>query len=186
MNPEGQSSCPSSSKIKKFTIGYKGMCYFWYGGFVNTEAAKLYKSFLRVDDDCFIERELEGFSPVLRSHLSTVTFVDKEHPSVMVGMDSFFRQLALDRQLGNFPPNWKLPYTNFMWFDLDWVRSSQIQMTLNAVHSSGCMISNRWGDLPLWGATAALHHVNIETIKLEYLHGSHKMMNVSSDRIASP
>ena len=40
-------------------------------------------------------------------------------------------------------------YTNVMSFDLDWVRSAEVQSIMSAVYASGCIVSNRWGDLIL-------------------------------------
>lgn len=170
------SICPATDLSSRFSYGYKGMCYFWYGGFIRTKAAGLYKSLLRVDDDCLVENELEGFTPFCQGNLSTVAFTD-ENPTVMVGMDQLFQSIAFNRSLKNLIwEKWKLPYTNVMCFDLDWVRSPAVQLTLKAVYESGCIISNRWGDLPLWGATAALLNIDIEIIHLEYRHESHNTL----------
>jgi hypothetical protein len=108
--------------------------------------------------------------------VATVTFIRREDPNVMLGMETFFRLLASNHNFGVFPKQWTLPYTNVMSFDLDWVRSTELQGIMSAVYESGCIISNRWGDLPLWGATAALLHIDIPRIQLEYYHGSHYLI----------
>lgn len=183
MNVSNEALCPSTDVSRAFNMGYKGMCYFWYGGFINTDAAKRYKTFFRIDDDVLIQKELPGFHPFSRSHLSTVTFIGHDNPNVIVGMEPLFRRLASHRKGGEFPSVWKLPYTNVMSFDLDWVRSAEVQSIMSAVYASGCIVSNRWGDLPLWGATAALLNVDIQSIQLEYRHGSHNLV-ASPDHMA--
>jgi hypothetical protein len=63
MNVSNEALCPSNDISRSYDIGYKGMCYFWYGGFIHTDAAKRYKTFFRVDEDVLIRKELPGFYP---------------------------------------------------------------------------------------------------------------------------
>ena len=56
MNISNEALCPSNDISRSYDIGYKGMCYFWYGGFIHTDAAKRYKTFFRVDEDVLIRK----------------------------------------------------------------------------------------------------------------------------------
>ena len=74
---------------------------------------------------------------------------------VMMGMPEFFHALAKSRRDGWRWPDgadavWPSPYTNLMWIDLAWARSDAVRAVLRAVNDTGCIWTNRWGDLPLW------------------------------------
>jgi hypothetical protein len=171
------STCPPTFKSQAFTDGYKGMIYFWYGGFMKTEAAKRYKSFFRIDDDIRIVDELDQFTPQIESRIAAASFFPgSDSDAVTVGMNELFFDIASTLGLGWDPEKIKNPYTNVLWIDLEWARSPTIQYVIQKVHESGCILSNRWGDLPLWGATAALAGVNIEVLPLRYYHGSHHVI----------
>ena len=70
------------------------------------------------------------------------------------------------------PAQWPNPYTNVMWIRIAYAR--QMQWVFDAVDASGCIFSNRWGDLPLWGATVRLQG-HASPLALAYEHRSHKM-----------
>ena len=99
-------------------------------------------------------------------------------------MAAFFNGLSTDHlggaarfELGaNGEVCWANPYTNVMLVRLSFVHD--MRWAIDAVAESECILSNRWGDLPLWGGTIELaqsksaHRMNM-TLPLNYWHGSH-------------
>lgn len=47
---------------------------------------------------------------------------------------------------------------------------------MKAVDESNCIYSNRWGDMPLWGAALALINEPVRFLNVSYYHWSHKIV----------
>ena len=58
-----------------------------------------------------------------------------------------------------------------MMVNVTWAKG--LTHVLDAVNKSNCIYANRWGDLPLWGATKHLAGGELEVLQLAYHHGSH-------------
>ena len=163
--------------------GYKAMCAFWYAGFA--AYMRSYSFALRIDDDCILDDDQPD--PVLA--MGHTAFASSEwgvcdSAYVTQGMAAFFNGLSTDHlggaarfELGaNGEVCWANPYTNVMLVRLSFVHD--MRWAIDAVAESECILSNRWGDLPLWGGTIELaqsksaHRINM-TLPLNYWHGSH-------------
>ena len=107
-----------------------------------------------------------------------------ESPETTSGLDAFFERLQyseMGRREGwkweRTLPQWQkglpplLPYTNVMLLDLHWARSEAVRYILQHVDESDCILTNRWGDIPLWGATLRLTNTTGAILNLTYQHG---------------
>ena len=157
--------CPGNSRTRGFPVSYHAMCAFWFIDIVEILSPK-YSHFLRIDDDCLI---VNTFGTMLHDpavellsagkHIAAVSYPSDAEETV-TGLVDFFEELADDpdhpeRQRFEAPlRNGRLelvsPYTNVMWLDLEWARSETVQSVLRAVDETGCILSNRWGDLILY------------------------------------
>lgn len=54
---------------------------------------------------------------------------------------------------------------------------------MREVDLSNCFYTNRWGDMPVWGAALAIVEQQVEYLPLSYLHGSHNV--VVDERVSS-
>lgn len=158
--------CTETSKSKTFPRGYRAMCKFWTGIFM--QELSRYKFCLRVDEDCdviwskSIDKMTTGSIRCVRMQTA------QDHPGVIQGMHAFFS--GLDK---NFPETWHSPYTNVVVFNLQWARSSVIKSISDKILATRCIDTNRWGDLPLWGAIMTLQKIENEELPMRYYHGSH-------------
>lgn len=161
--------CPETSLSKHAGPGYKAMCKFWTGCFA-TELSE-YKFCLRIDEDCIVI----GSSSVdtmttesARAVMMSPCMEYEEEQQVTRGLPSFFRELD-----STFPSTWLSPYTNVVVFNLQWVRSAEIKSITDGILATRCIDTNRWGDMPIWGAIMALKKVSNEPVDMKYYHGSH-------------
>lgn len=71
---------------------------------------------------------------------------------------------------------WMGPYSNVYFVNLRWLRQQALILEfMEAVDSTGCIFSNRWGDHVLWGAALAVASVPKFILNMTYYHGSHRV-----------
>jgi hypothetical protein len=150
------------------------MCWFWYAGFL--QFVKDYHWILRIDSDCVMEVAgdpwLNGLQP--GSRIGFMSQIDMDASFVIIGMRELFTNLAIERGLNPFPEEWKSPLSNVMAIDVQWFRHDHMaRHAFKAVNASRCVWLNRWGDMPLWGATITLLDVPRSHVQnFNYYHGS--------------
>lgn len=157
--------------------GYKAMCAFWYASF--SRYTKKYSHLLRIDEDCVIDAAQPDPLVSLRAaDIAASTYWSRDSADLSKGMSALFRLLAnRSGHAVHFPEpgRWKSPYSNVMMISLRWVR--RMHWVIDAVAQSECILSNRWGDMPLWGATLKLAKLSKAgregNLQLSYLHKSH-------------
>jgi hypothetical protein len=189
--------CPKNKMISMmFQPGYYSMCYFWFLRF--DRYLKDYDWMLRLDDDCILVKDVrynvqqmpatvhfasalwvnlaQGTSDAIRPH---------DEGAVVVGMRNLTIQFAQEHKLFNDIHSWHAPYTNAMYIDLNWLRNHNvIQAYRQRVEDSQCIYSNRWGDLPLWGAAIYLSKEPRYHLHLAYFHGTHNTLVNGTSTIA--
>lgn len=179
-NPDRRESrwCKPTSKSERFSQGYKCMCRFWLNGFLRYTQDWDY--LVRLDDDCTVAQlDLPGC--IQRMQQEGLTYLtpgrQKDHPDVTVGLEAFLRDFASQENLEHQPSIANCPYTSCAIIDLNYYRqNARFQRFCQAVHASGCIEINRWGDLPLWGGFLSLESPD-QPLKIEpsitYFHSSH-------------
>jgi hypothetical protein len=167
--------CPPNEEALKFGVGYRSMCWFWYAGLL--QFVQDYHWLLRIDADCTLEVAgddwLKGLQP--HSRFAIMSDIGMDAPFVTQGMQELFTNLAIELGLKPFPKEWRSPYTNVMALDVRHLRHDQtMHHVFKAVNATRCIWLNRWGDLPLWGATIQLLDAPVSHIhNFNYYHGSH-------------
>lgn len=177
--------CPPSKISDNTRYGYKAMCQFWFAYF--SKYTKQYDWLLRIDSDNIllanIANTLKSFhgkaniaSSVWRDgkNRSPDQITARSEGSVVLGMRDLTKNFATSHNISGQFNNWKMPYTNIFYLNLQWYRNSSIiRDYTNTVLQSKCIFSNRWGDMPLWGAIAAITNQPSYVINIPYYHGSH-------------
>lgn len=75
---------------------------------------------------------------------------------------------------------WPSPATNTFYLNLTWLYSTPTVLKwMQTVEKSQCVFSNRWGDLPVWGATMALTNETRYRWDVNVEHTSHHCMYTS-------
>ena len=181
--------CPSSLDTLKFHAGYHSMCYFWFIGF--RSYLNEYDWMFRIDADCQMQSESRQIIPRppdihfasphwqdLSADVSDLIARDKPDGFVVKGIKRMVNSYASSTNISGFPIHtWHAPYTNVMYLNLTWLRGNDvIRRFMALVDRSQCIYSNRWGDLPLWGAAIALSQEPQSRLPLSYYHGSHKLV----------
>ena len=162
--------CKETSESKRFGLGYRTMCNFWFAEFL--KYLENYEYILRIDDDCIVEKVNENFQfpPKEFTEFASIEWQWLDHPDVIVGMVDFVEKFAKNNSKP-FNKDWNGPLTHIMLINIPWAKKSE--KFIKAVENTDCIYSNRWGDLPLWGAALMLEGVGKKYIKgLKYHHGS--------------
>lgn len=171
--------CPPYVDEKK-SAGYYVMCSFWYSDFLDTLCGRNYDYMLRIDDDNVVTTCADPTLPPNVPFASPAN-TGMDFPWVIQGMNDFMRVLVKQprsKQLKLRWPKWTWdsPYTSVMWLNMKYLRQSpEYNFIRHRVEQSKCIFSSRWGDLPLWGATAQLMNytaMNNTFVPLSYKHGS--------------
>jgi len=174
--------CKPNWLSNRFPLGYKHMCHFWSIDFLNY--FKEYKFIIRVDEDCVVDTfDLEILKDMEENNIyfSTPMFQGQDERLVIDGLEQLRNKFCESYQIEitkNFN-DLKCPYTNFMIVDVENINKNKIiKNFLNEIDTNGCIYSNRWGDLPIWGVILNTfldkkHYKEIKNIK--YYHGSHNI-----------
>lgn len=171
--------CPPNIVSDGFGMGYKNMCYFWTVDFLRYMSA--YEFVIRIDEDCFLLEMDTGLVDRYRQDgiwYASPHFVGADEDYVTVGMGRLFESFMKAR--GIVPKRTDglhSPYTNVMIIDVSQMRKELVVLAaLAAVEKCGCIFSNRWGDLPIWGYILTMlvdKKRYIEDKGLRYYHASH-------------
>jgi hypothetical protein len=172
--------CSPNWLTKNFSIGYRHMCHFWSIDFL--EYFKDFDYVIRIDEDCIVDDfNLEIIEDMETDNLVFVSpmFQEQDVDLVIVGLENLRNEYILENNLFNTTEfkQIKCPYTNFMIINVKEINNNfKVKNFLNKVDSCGCIYSNRWGDLPIWGVILdtildKTQYKEVKTIK--YFHGSH-------------
>lgn len=152
--------------------GYKTMCDFWFRLFP-TVIPRRYKSILRIDDDVILEPNLTDPTPEDDVVFSSAQYQGLDDANVIHGLEQFSREFSHENSLiWKSDGIWRSPITNVMYIKMTFARSPIVRKFQETVDISNCIYSNRWGDLPLWGALLTMLNLPEHTMKLRYSHGS--------------
>jgi hypothetical protein len=165
-----------------FNIGYRHMCSFWFVNF--WDAVKEYDRLLRIDEDCYIDFNIDAILSDLNTHTFIVGRLSDDAEFVTRGLNCFsldfvnrytniftFKKNDVKKPGG--------PYTNIIGLSLDRIRSNDIfQKYREEIDRSNMIYERRWGDLPLWGEV--IYYIfGDDTLKVDkgirYVHESHGM-----------
>jgi hypothetical protein len=169
--------CPPTELSKKFSNGYKNMCYFWSIDFL--EYLKDYNYMIRIDEDCIIDTlDINIINKYTTDNImfSSAKYELSDNPDVIVGMENLFNNFLSENNLLK-KNELKMPYTNFMIVNIPFLNNNKVvQNILNKIKDTNCIFSNRWGDLPIWGYILSYlvdKKYFIEDSSIKYYHGSH-------------
>ena len=167
-------------EASQFKLGYRHMCSFWFINFFN--AVKDYDKLLRIDEDCYIDCNIDSIFVKLDKNLFVTGRKDGDAEFVTKGLNNFsldfikrnnnnykFKNSVAKRPSG--------PYTNLFGISLDNITNKKIfNQYKNEIDNSNMIYKRRWGDLPLWGE--AIYYIfgddNLFIDKdIKYFHQSH-------------
>lgn len=164
----------------RFQIGYRHMCSFWFVNFF--EVVKEYNKLLRIDEDCFIDSNIDNILSQLDNFVFVVAQTKYDHEFVTKGLNKFsldfvnnFKEKFVFKNSNTKKPYG--PYTNLIGLSLDEIRNNKTFEDYRLeVDKSNMIYERRWGDLPLWGEV--IYYIFGEyTLKLDrnirYFHESH-------------
>ena len=170
-----------------FNLGYRHMCSFWFVDFWHY--VKDYDFLLRIDEDCFINFNINNIFSQLHSYSIVSGKNQKDWAFVTDGLNNFtlnfIQNNSNNYRFKQYEPKLPYgPYTNVVGMNLNKLSENKtLQKYIRMIDNSQMIYKRRWGDLPLWGE--AIHYIlgNDEYLidtKIKYIHGSHANTNVNS------
>jgi len=172
--------CPPNNLSSGFHLGYNHMCQFWSIEFL--KYFKDYNFMVRIDEDCIVKNL--DFSIIDYMQNENIDFIspnfqDQDEPQVIVGLEKLRLEYIKKNNIKDYTDfkNIKCPYTNFMIVNIHKInQNSKIYEFLKMVDECGCIYSNRWGDLPIWGVIldTIMNKESYKEMKnIKYFHISH-------------
>ncbi|NBN99017.1 MAG: hypothetical protein EBV19_07250 [Flavobacteriia bacterium] len=134
------------------------MCHFWFIDFI--ELFSDFDFLLRIDEDCIVKWFDHSIFNRVCYPIHTVSIQRRmDHQLVVQGLEKFCRYFMI------------INLKNIVKYEL-------LSAFQKMVHDSAAIYTNRWGDLPLWGAYASLIHDSDEPFIMQdkfmrYYHQSH-------------
>jgi hypothetical protein len=172
-----------------FNLGYRHMCSFWFINFF--DAVKNYDKLLRIDEDCYIDSNIDEIFLKLDKHLFICGSYSRDCNFVTKGLNQHSLEFLNENKekytfKNTSPKNPDGPYTNLIGFSLDKINNNDMFHKYKIKTDNSDMIyKQRWGDLPLWGEV--IYYIfGIDTIKIDktikYFHESHNTYVNYTDR----
>jgi hypothetical protein len=137
---------------------------------------------IRIDEDCFIEFNIDKIFEQLKSNKIITGKIEKDHDYVTRGMNEF----TLEFMQENIDPNYTFmfdtpigPYTNVFGLNLVILKQrTELKEFVRAVENSNRIYTHRWGDMSLWGQVAEhiLEKNSLIVLPIRYIHKSHSVM----------
>lgn len=167
-------------KVHSVGLSYRHMCSFWFVNFF--DAVTNYDKLLRIDEDCFIDSNIDSIFSLLDKSVFVCASFFKDHSWVTEGMNDFSLDF-IKRYKGSFTfkktdkKSPEGPYTNVFGLSLQQIRDNiMFQNYKDDIDKSNMIYKRRWGDLPLWGEVIYYIFGDDAVIidkNIRYLHGSH-------------
>ena len=167
-------------EVKHFSLGYRHMCSFWFINFF--EIVKKYDKLLRIDEDCFIDSNIDDIFLQLNKYIFVSATICSDVDFATRGLNDFSLHFLFknkeDFAFKTFIPKSPFgPYTNLIGFDLNKViNNNAFQKYKNEIDNSNMIYKRRWGDMPLWGE-AIYYFFGEDLLKIDhtikYFHESH-------------
>lgn len=163
-----------------YGLSYRHMCSFWFVDFFNVVDG--YDKLLRIDEDCFINSNIDSIFLHLDNYIFVTGSVFDDHDFVTRGLNEFSLNFVHEnRSLFDFK-NYDAkkpcgPYTNLIAFSLTKIQNNiMFQQYKNKVNKCNLIYERRWGDLPLWGEVIYYIFGNESMMidkNIKYFHASH-------------
>ena len=173
--------CEENYLTTRFSNGYRHMCHFWFIDFI--ELFSDFDFLLRIDEDCIVKWFDHSIFNRVCYPIHTVSIQRRmDHQLVVQGLEKFcryFNEISGKQMRDIVFETIPCPYTNVMIINLkNIVKYELLSAFQKMVHDSAAIYTNRWGDLPLWGAYASLIHDSDEPFIMQdkfmrYYHQSH-------------
>ena len=166
---------------KRFGIGYRNMCSFWFVGF--WKYTKNYDKILRIDEDCFIDCNIDEIFEICNDKICVFGYMSNDSSYVTKGLNEFTINFLKQKKIIKKKTNPNGPYTNLICFNLQKLRKNKLlKQYINKIKISNNIYIFRWGDLPLWGEVLKYMFKNEDYLlskKIKYFHKSHnKKINI--------
>jgi hypothetical protein len=177
--------CPPNNISNGFPIGYRHMCKFWSIQFL--KYFKNYNYIVRIDEDCIVKNMDFSIIDHMENeniYFASPNFQEQDEPQVIDGLENLRLEYIKKYDIKEYTQfkDITCPYTNFMIVNVKKINeNNKINEFLKMVDDCGCIYSNRWGDLPIWGVIldTIMDKKNYKEIKnIKYHHISHnKLIN---------
>jgi len=139
---------------KGFTMGYRHMCRFFAGQFMNLQCLSEYKYIWRLDTDSFILNKINyNVFERMKSSNSIYGYINIQHDHIGAIKNlwetckNYFSEENLIFKLENKKKHFRrVYYSNFEIFDMEWFKAKPYQDFYNYLDSTGGIYINRWGD----------------------------------------
>jgi len=156
-------------------LGYRHMCRFWSGDFLNNTILKGYKYIWRMDSDAYILQEItyDLFLHMKEKDLSyAYSNICSDEEEVCKGLYEFSKNFFKEN---NIEFTWK-PYTMFTThveiIDMEKFTQSMYFEYYNKIDETNCFYLKRWGDAPIRYIGLTNVHLTIEKLHIVYHHGN--------------
>tara|TARA_Y100000389_G_scaffold199940_1_gene239360 strand:- start:528 stop:1400 length:873 start_codon:yes stop_codon:yes gene_type:complete len=162
---------------KKFSLGYRNMCSFWFIGF--WKYVSDYNKILRIDEDCYIKSSIENIFSKCDNKVCLFGHYTNDSKYVTKGLNDFTISFLKNKNILKKKSKPSGPYTNIICFNLDLLKQNKLLFDyINEIKKSNNIYIYRWGDLPLWGEVLKYMYEDndYEHIReIKYYHESHKL-----------
>lgn len=160
---------------QKWPLGYRHMCKFWTGDFLNNEIICKYKYIWRMDNDAFITRQIthDVFENMSTKNIEySFSNICDDEEEVCEGLYEFSKNYFTEKSLQFKWDLYKMFTTHVEIINVNAFKNSIYYDYYNKLNETNNFYIKRWGDAPI--RYIALKNLNFKCEKLNicYFHGN--------------
>jgi hypothetical protein len=156
-------------------IGYRHMCRFWSGDFLNNNILKKYKYVWRMDSDAYILKKInyDIFLNMKEKNLSyTYSNICDDESEVCNGLYEFSKKFFTEKNINFKWDLYKMFTTHVEIIDTEIFKNSIYFDYYNKIDQTNFFYLKRWGDAPIRYIAITNLNFKTEILNIEYYHGN--------------
>jgi hypothetical protein len=160
---------------QKWPIGYRNMCRFWSGDFLNNTSINKFKYIWRMDSDAYISNKInyDLFDNMNKKDIAyCYSNICHDEEEVCKGLFEFSKDYFIQK-INSF--NWnkyKMFTTHVEIINTEIFKNSLYYDFYNKIDETNCFYINRWGDAPLRYIALTNLNLKCEILNISYYHGN--------------
>jgi alpha 1,2-mannosyltransferase len=159
----------------KWPLGYRHMCRFWTGGFLDYEPLKQYRYIWRMDSDAYIKQGIEYdlFDHMKQNSIAyTFSNVYDDEKEVCEGLLDFSKAFFEEKSMPFHWDLYKMFTTHVEIIDTEVFRNSLYHEFYKRVDETNYFYLRRWGDAPIRFITLTNMGLKCDHMRISYYHGN--------------
>jgi hypothetical protein len=160
---------------QKWPLGYRSMCRFWTGDFVNNDIIKKYRYIWRMDSDAFLKNAIEYdvFENMSTNNIGySYSNVCEDEEEVCLGLKDFCEKYFTEKNISFQWDSYKMFTTHVEIIDTEILKNTIYYDLYTKIDETNNFYIHRWGDAPIRYIVVTNLNIPSSKLNIDYIHGN--------------